>query len=158
MSAPGRLGTMSVPAPGPGGPPPDFSPPPRRRSERLLSACVYFVVGVLVGTVGTFTHRARVEVFEVTLWFGVAAALLCVACLGAGLRLYLEDRWAVGGYALGVVGSIVCLSLLRLGGSVLVTDDLASLLWLVGPSVTVAGIAAWPHVPRSASSGKETRP
>lgn len=149
---------MSAPAPGASSPAPGVWPPPRRRSERLLSASVYLVVGVLVGTIGTFTHRARIELFGVTLWFGVAVALLCVACLGAGLRLYLDERWAVRGYALGVIASIVCLSLLRLGGSVLVTDDLASLVWLVGPSVAVTGIAAWPRVSRSVSSGKEPRP
>lgn len=121
----------------------------RSLSERLLSVAVYSVVGVLVGTIGTLTHRARIDVLGITLWQGVVIAILCVACVGIGLRMYLPERWVSYGYGAGVIGSIVCLAMLRPGGSVLVTDDLVSLAWLIVPSVVVAGVIAWPDVRRA---------
>ncbi|MBF4549773.1 MULTISPECIES: hypothetical protein [unclassified Pseudoclavibacter] len=131
----------------------------QRTGERILGALLYALFGLIVGTVTTFLHRGRVELFETTLWVGIVLGLACILCLGIGLRLYLVDRWMSTGFAVGVIVAVVGLGVWNPGSSVVVVGDVVGLAWLALASLVAAGCAFWPALPsrrsRTATGGGE---
>ncbi|PPG39546.1 hypothetical protein [Pseudoclavibacter sp. RFBA6] len=119
----------------------------QRTGERILGALLYALFGLIVGTVTTFLHRGRVELFDTTLWVGIVLGLACILCLGIGLRLYLVDRWMTTGFAAGVVAAVGVLGLWNPGSSVVVVGDAFGLAWLALASLIAAACAFWPQLP-----------
>ncbi|WP_424465011.1 hypothetical protein [Pseudoclavibacter helvolus] len=119
----------------------------QRTGERILGALLYALFGLIVGTVTTFLHRGRIELFDLTLWVGIVLGLACILCLGIGLRLYLVDRWMTTGYAAGVVVAVGVLGLWNPGSSVVVVGDGFGLAWLALASLIAAACAFWPELP-----------
>ena len=119
----------------------------QRTGERILGALLYALFGLIVGTVTTFLHRGRVELFDTTLWVGIVLGLACILCLGLGLRLYLVDRWMTTGFAVGVVVAVGALGLWNPGSSVVVVGDAFGIAWLALASLVAAACAFWPELP-----------
>ncbi|GAA4421768.1 hypothetical protein GCM10023169_15090 [Georgenia halophila] len=115
------------------------------------------VVGVLVGLAGTFVHRLSHEALPE----GLAGALVLVV-LGGVFARAAADRVGVLLYALAALLTALALTYLSPNQDVLVTNDLASRLWLLG--LPIAGLIAaatpsvWysdhPRRPNAAQAGR----
>jgi hypothetical protein len=116
-------------------------------AARVLNYALLFIVGLIVGTVGTIAQQSSVTVFSISLPFGIIASLLAVACLLVGLRLVNDGRSQVLAAAVGVVIPVVLFSLKSAGGSVLVPNDLLGYIWIFGPPVIAIIVLGWPPFP-----------
>ncbi|MDR5698907.1 hypothetical protein [Agromyces aerolatus] len=114
--------------------------PPR---TSWVFAIVAFFIGVVFGALGTIGHRHVLRIGEVTIPWGLVAALAGVTALLIGLRL-LAGRLAAGAAALGVIGIVALLTLPGVGGSILVPGTLIGTIWAVGPAVISVFVVAWP--------------
>ena len=123
-------------------------------STRVLGYLVSLLLGGLFGVLGTVVHQISVSVFGLfDLPIGVILALAAVVLLLVGLRLVVPSRLAAVLAAVGVVGVVALLALPSPGGSVLIPDSVAGMVWLVGSTLVAVVVLAWPRLggPRSAT-------
>ena len=106
----------------------------------LLSA----IGGALIAAVTTPLAQASVDVLEITIPWGLAAALLTVTAYVLGLRLVSDTRTLSLCGAIGVVVAIMLLSLPGPGGGVIVPGNLYGTLWAAVPSLIFVVIIAFP--------------
>jgi N-acetyl-1-D-myo-inositol-2-amino-2-deoxy-alpha-D-glucopyranoside deacetylase len=97
--------------------------------------------GAVAGTVLTAAHGSTIGGFPVV----AVAGLLIVAALLSGLRVVFAARLPAFAASVGLVAASVLLSLPSTGGSELVGDDLASLLWMFGAPVVVFVVMVSPQ-------------
>ena len=108
-------------------------------------ACIFaLLVGALVGTITTFTHRQSVT-WGIPVPWGLIAGYVIVVALVLGFRLVFASRLVGAAAALGVVAATAVLALPGAGGSVLVVNDPIGYLWAFGPLVLSAVALAWPR-------------
>ncbi|MHB1171353.1 MAG: PIG-L family deacetylase [Lacisediminihabitans sp.] len=119
---------------------------------QLMACLLAFVIGTLIGGLGTVNHQVQLTVGGADLWLGVVVSLAIVAALLVGLRLVFESRAAPGFAAMGVLGAIGLLSLAGPGGSVLVPANPAGYAWTFGPAIISLAVLAWPRIARPAAS------
>ena len=106
----------------------------------LLSA----IGGALIAAVTTPLAQASVDVLEITIPWGLVAALLTVTAYVLGLRLVSDTRTLSLCGAIGVVVVIMLLSLPGPGGGVIVPGNLYGTLWAAVPSLIFVVIIAFP--------------
>lgn len=116
--------------------------------SRLLVTAASWVAALLVGAfyavAGTVAHSVAWGPVPVGL---IVAAVTCLALLIA-IRALTHDRGAALSAGLGMIATVVVLSMPGPGGSVLVPDTAAAQIWLwvvIGSAVLVV---AWPSVSR----------
>lgn len=112
--------------------------------NRILNCLVLFVLGAVFGMVMTFGHQATLSIGGVVLPWGIIVALLGTAALLIGARLLAHGRSPVIWLAAGVVASVMVLALPGPGGSVLIPDSLAGLVWSLAPSFIAILVVLWP--------------
>lgn len=122
---------------------------------KVVGAVVGLLVGLAAGAILTVAHQAAVTVAAVTLPLGLAAGILVVAALLAGLRLVFGTRVVAGFAALGIVSVIGILSLRSAGGSVLVPQSLAGVVWAIAPTVIAIVVLGWPRLPSRPMGGRQ---
>ena len=111
---------------------------PRLSAGALGTAALTLLLGVVVGTLGTVMHRS------IPPW-GV------VACLALAFTAALTSRafaglLALGGYAVGLVGSVQLLVQRGPGGDVLVPDGQAvGWVWVLGSIAVTVLVGLLPH-------------
>lgn len=115
--------------------------------ERLLSSIVPFLVGLVLGTVGTFGHRGAIGLGALNLRWGIVIALAGVACYLVGLRLYTGDRIPTLAGAVGVIAPILVFTATGPGGSVVIAQGWLGQFWELGPAVIALLVLAWPKLP-----------
>ena len=121
--------------------------------SRIGTLLVAFVVGALYGAVATVGHRQELRIGDVSLPWGLVAALAGVAALLVGIRLVAGGRAAAAAAAAGIVGMVALLTLPGPGGSVLVVGDLVGTVWSVGPALISVLVVAWPKLPSARRDG-----
>jgi hypothetical protein len=121
--------------------------------SRIGTLLVAFVVGAVYGAVATVGHRQELRIGEVSLPWGLVAALAGVAALLVGIRLVAGGRGAAAAAAAGIVGMVALLTLPGPGGSVLVVGDLVGTVWSVGPALISVLVVAWPKLPSARRDG-----
>jgi hypothetical protein len=121
--------------------------------RRIGTLLVAFVVGALYGAVATVGHRQELRIGDVSLPWGLVAALAGVAALLVGIRLVAGGRGAAAAAAAGIVGMVALLTLPGPGGSVLVVGDLVGTVWSVGPALISVLVVAWPKLPSARRDG-----
>ena len=121
--------------------------------SRIGTLLVAFVVGALYGAVATVGHRQELRIGDVSLPWGLVAALAGVAALLVGIRLVAGGRGAAAAAAAGIVGMVALLTLPGPGGSVLVVGDLVGTVWSVGPALISVLVVAWPKLPSARRDG-----
>jgi hypothetical protein len=121
--------------------------------RRIGTLLVAFVVGALYGAVATVGHRQQLRIGDVSLPWGLVAALVGVAALLVGIRLVAGGRAAADAAAAGIVGMVALLTLPGPGGSVLVVGDLVGTVWSVGPALISVLVVAWPKLPSARRDG-----
>ena len=117
--------------------------------SRIVNYLLLFVVGVVVGTVGTIAHQSTWTVGGVALPWGLVLALLGYTALLVGLRLLSRSRIPSLVAALGAILIILLFAQQSAGGSVLILNDLLGQVWLVAPIVIAALVMAWPDLSKS---------
>ncbi|MGH3703860.1 MAG: hypothetical protein ACRDT9_04450 [Agromyces sp.] len=113
----------------------------------LGTLVVAFLVGLVYGALGTVGHRASLSIGEVSIPWGLAAALMGVAALLVGIRLVAGGRWAAAAAGAGVIVAVAVLTLPGPGGSVLIVGDLTGTVWSVAPALIAVLVVAWPKLP-----------
>jgi hypothetical protein len=119
---------------------------------RIGSLLLAALLGAVYGAVATVGHRQSFTIGEVTIPWGLVAALVGVAALLLGIRLVAGGRWAACAAGVGVVGAVALLSLPGPGGSVLIPSGLVGTIWSVGPVLIAVLIVAWPSLPARRTS------
>ena len=119
---------------------------------RVPMILLYGVLGLIVGVLGSFTHRSRLDLFGTTVWYGIAVALACVVAFAVGLRAHSRERSVSLAFAAGVVVGVLFIAL-GVGHSVVIVGDLVGLVWLVAAPLLAFGVAFWPRLERPATSG-----
>ncbi|MFF1878723.1 DUF6113 family protein [Leifsonia sp. NPDC058230] len=114
--------------------------------SRIVNYVLLFVVGVVVGAVGTIAHQSTWRIGGFTLPWGLVLALLGYTALLVGLRLLSRSRIPALVAALGTILVILLFAQRSAGGSVLIVNDLIGQVWLVAPIVIAALVMAWPDL------------
>lgn len=115
--------------------------------SRIGTLVVAFVVGAIYGAVATVGHRQTLRIGDVSLPWGLVAALVGVAALLVGIRLVAGGRSAAAAAAVGIVGMVALLTLPGPGGSVIVVGDVVGTIWSIGPALISVLVVAWPKLP-----------
>jgi len=113
--------------------------------SRIVSAILLVLTGALFGVIGTIAHQSSVT-WGVPIPLGLIGALVAFAALLIGLRLLGHSRLPALLAALGAIAVILLFTQRSAGGSVLIPNNLAGQVWLVGPIVIAAIVLAWPDV------------
>jgi hypothetical protein len=116
-------------------------------ASRAVSIVLAFVVGVVYGAVGTVAHPLSITIASVSVPWGLILAVAGVLALFVGFRLVLGERLAVVAAAVGVVGIVALFSLESAGGSVLIPQGTAGLIWVLAPALLAALVIFWPSLP-----------
>lgn len=112
--------------------------------QRLPILLLYFVLGALVGVMGSFTHRSRADIFDITVWYGIVVALACVVAFGYGLRTYARRSTVSYAFAVGLIVGIGFIAI-GISHSVVIVGDLVGLIWLAAAPLIALGFALWPQ-------------
>jgi hypothetical protein len=122
-------------------------------STRVIVCVVALLLGALFGILGTIVHQISVDVFGLfALPVGLIVALPAEALLLLGLRLVAPTRLASVLAAVGLVGIVALLAMPSPGGSVLIPDSVAGMVWLVGSALVAVVVLAWPRLAIRASA------
>lgn len=116
-------------------------------ANRTLSCVLALVVGVVFGAVGTVAHQSTLNLGVLRLPLGLPLSLLGILALLVGFRLLLRDRLVVFLAAVGVIGVIALFSVPSPGGSILIPQGLAGIVWTLGAVVIATVAVAWPRLP-----------
>jgi len=119
--------------------------------NRLGASLLAFVVGVILGVVGTFNHRGVIGVGAVDLPWGIVVAVLGAACFLVGVRLYSGSRLVTTAGTIGLLIPIFVFSFEGPGGSVVIVQDTMGRVWDWVPALIAVGVLAWPHLPPRAA-------
>jgi hypothetical protein len=114
-------------------------------ASRILSYVLLFVVGVIVGTVGTVAQQSTTTLLGVSIPWGEILGLLAVASLLIGLRLVNAGRWQAFTAAVGVVIPVAIFTLPSQGGSVLIPGNGLGYAWIYGTVVIAIIVIGWPE-------------
>jgi hypothetical protein len=124
-------------------------------STRVLGYLLAFVLGGLFGVLGTVVHQISVSVFGLfDLPVGLVIALAAEALLLVGLRLVAPSRLAPILAAVGLIGIVALLALPSPGGSVLIPESVAGMVWLIGSTLVAVLVVAWPRLGGARSATK----
>jgi len=115
--------------------------------NRLGASTLAFVVGLVLGVVGTFNHRGVIGIGDALLPWGLVVALLGAACFLVGLRLYSGSRVVTLAGVLGLLIPIFVFSFEGPGGSVVIVQDNTGRIWDWVPALIAVGVLAWPNLP-----------
>jgi uncharacterized protein DUF6113 len=127
--------------------------------SRIVNYVLLFVVGVVIGSVGTIAHQSVWKTGDISWPWGLVAALLAYTALLVGLRLLAKGRLPALIAALGTIAIVLLFAQKSAGGSVLIRNDLLGQIWLVGPIVIAAVVLAWPDLSKHrAQPAREVAP
>lgn len=115
--------------------------------NRSGASLLAFVVGLVLGVVGTFNHRGVIGIGAADLPWGLVVSLLGVACFLAGVRLYSGSRLVTLAGAIGLLIPILVFSFEGPGGSVVIVQDTPGRLWDFVPFLIAVAALAWPQPP-----------
>jgi hypothetical protein len=113
--------------------------------SRIVSAILLVLAGAAFGAIGTIAHQSSVT-WGIPIPLGLIGSLLAFTCLLVGLRLLGHSRLPALLAALGAIAVILLFTQESGGGSVLIPNNLAGQVWLIGPILIAAVVIAWPDV------------
>lgn len=112
--------------------------------NRIAACVVAAVIGAFAGATLTVAHQASVVVGDLTVPWGIIAAVIITATLLAGLRLVFGTRIVAACGALGLLAVSAFLAIQSVGGSVLVPANPAGYTWTFAPVIIALVVLAWP--------------
>lgn len=111
--------------------------------SRVIACALALLMGVALGGIGTVNHQWG---FSAGFPIGAIAALVLVAALVTGLRLVFATRIVPFFASVGLLVSLVLLTVGGPGGSVLVPANGAGYGWSYGAAAIIALVLAWPNL------------
>lgn len=123
------------------------APQEQSTASRVIGIVLAFLVGLAYGAIGTVAHAWAPSVLGIALPVGLVLGILGVAMLLVGLRIVLGDRLAASAAALGAILMIGILLLESTGGSVLIPQGIAGMVWTIAPGLIAVLVVAWPKLP-----------
>ncbi|MCS4275509.1 hypothetical protein M2390_000670 [Mycetocola sp. BIGb0189] len=115
------------------------------KTSRMPSMVLGFLLGALVGAIGTVAHPNTLSIAGAEIPYGLLLGLLASLALMMGMRLLYPGRGAVIATGIGLVGMIALFTLPGPGGAVLIDQSLYSLVWTLGPVLIATIVIAWPR-------------
>lgn len=115
--------------------------PPR---PRLLALVAPFAAGVLLGIVGVGVISLTATIGGVTVPWGLVLAVLGVGVSARGAAWLVGSRRAATAVLLGWLVPTLAFSALNPGGDVILTDEPATYVYLLGAFALALAAAAWP--------------
>ena len=109
----------------------------RSATTKLRIQVLALLLGMIVATVGTFTHRQWVP-------FVLIAALALLAVAGVFIRASFGSE-SLFGYGVGVICTLLYFSLAGPGGDIVMPADGLSMVWLIAGSAMIAVPAFSPN-------------
>lgn len=111
------------------------------RLARLGTWLIAFIVGAVYGLAGTIAHTYMLG------WVPLGLVLAIIGCAAflAAVRLLTMDRWAALGTGLGMMLATLVFSGTGPGGSVIVPETSAGIVWTITVPLLVAVVVAWPE-------------
>lgn len=109
----------------------------RRTGVKLRVQFLMLALGMVVATVGTFTHRQWAP-------FVLLAALALLAVAGVFVRATFGSE-ALIGYGAGIISTLLYFSISGPGGDVAMPADSLSMVWLIAGSAMIAVPAFSPN-------------
>ena len=127
-------------------------------ASRFVAAVLGGVIGVALGALLTVYNQFTVRIAGQDIWVGAIAAALIVAAVLVGFRLAFATRIVPAFAAAGLV-VIVALFSFPSGGTQLIEQKGAGLLWEFIPIVLGVVVIAWPQAVRRRPGklGKQSR-
>src|SRR3954452_9560932 len=113
--------------------------------SRIVSAILLVLAGAVFGAIGTIAHQISVT-WGIPIPLGLIGSLLAFTSLLVGLRLLGHSRLPALLAALGAIVVILLFTQESGGGSVLIPNNLAGQVSLIGPILIAAVVVAWPDV------------
>ncbi len=113
------------------------------RTSRVVACVLAVLMGAALGGIGTVNHQWG---YSAGFPLGVIAALALVAALVTGLRLVFATRIVAFFASVGILVSLVVLTVGGPGGSVLVPANGAGYGWSYGAAAIIALVLAWPSL------------
>jgi hypothetical protein len=117
---------------------------------RIAGWVIGLLLGGLFGALGTIVSQSTIALGSLTIPIGLIVALPAVALLLIGLRLVLRTRTAALLAGLGLAGTVLLLSQMSAGGSVLVPNNALGYVWTLAPTFIALVVLAWPRLTRRA--------
>lgn len=118
-----------------------MSTPPR---PRLLALVGPFVAGILLGIVGVGVIALRTTVAGVSVPWGLALAVLGVGVCARGAAWLVGSRRAATAVLLGWLVPSLAFSAVNPGGDVILTDEPATYVYLLGAFAVALLASVWP--------------
>lgn len=126
---------------------------------RVLGYVVAAVLGLLFGVLGTVVYSISFSVFGLfDVPIGLIVALPAVGLLLVGLRLIAPGRLAALLAGIALIGVVALLALPSPGGSVLIPDGTAGMVWLIGSTLVAVVVLAWPRLGAAPRGARPTPP
>lgn len=122
-------------------------------ATRFVVSVLAGVIGVIFGGLLTVFNQSTWAIGGANIWIGVILAMPVIAVLLAGFRLAFETRIVAGFAAVGMIVIVGILSLLGIGGSVLIPWNGPGIVWQISPTVVTIAVLVWPRS-RRARPGK----
>jgi N-acetyl-1-D-myo-inositol-2-amino-2-deoxy-alpha-D-glucopyranoside deacetylase len=113
------------------------------RTSRVVACVLALLMGAALGGIGTVNHQWG---YSAGFPLGVIAGLVLVAALVTGLRLVFATRIVAFFASVGILVSLVVLTVGGPGGSVLVPANGAGYGWSYGAAAIIAVVLAWPNL------------
>ncbi len=124
----------------------------RTSTRGAFPIVVVFFVGATFGLLGTAAHQATCVVGGVEAPGGAILGIAGIATLFVGLRVEFRHRIVPLSAAIGVVVTVGVFSLKSPGGSILVPNNTAGVVWSIAPAVLAALVVCAPRLSRAASA------
>ncbi|MGK9146571.1 hypothetical protein KXS11_02940 [Plantibacter flavus] len=127
--------------------PHDEAPQEQTLASRIVGLVLAFLVGLAYGAIGTVAHAWAPSILGVAIPVGLLLSILGIAMLLLGLRIVLGSRLAATAAAVGIMLMLVLLLTESAGGSVLIPQSVAGLVWTFSPGLIAVLVIAWPKLP-----------
>jgi N-acetyl-1-D-myo-inositol-2-amino-2-deoxy-alpha-D-glucopyranoside deacetylase len=117
-------------------------------AARFVAAVLGGVIGVALGALLTVYCQFTATIAGQDIWVGAIAGVIVAAAVFVGFRLAFDTRVVSAFAALGMVAIVAVLSFPSAGGSQLVPQNGAGILWEISPAVLAIIVLAWPQARR----------
>lgn len=110
--------------------------------NNILLGAMSLVLGVVFGIAGTAVHAY----FLGPIPLGLIIGLIAAAALMLALRLLLEKRWFSILSFVGMIAIVYIMAQASVNGSVLITNNLESFIWIYGVAIIGLVIQVFPSL------------
>jgi N-acetyl-1-D-myo-inositol-2-amino-2-deoxy-alpha-D-glucopyranoside deacetylase len=117
-------------------------------AARFVAAILGGVIGIALGAIMTVYNQVTVPIAGQPIWFGAIIGTIIAGAVFVGFRLAFATRVVPAFAALGMVAFVAVFAFPSAGGSQLIPQNGAGILWEVAPVALAIVVLAWPQARR----------